>query len=199
MDDATVLRCFLGETKEGDLPGVFWLEGRVAKVELPNYNLKGKIDLAKLDKCRVLCLFGNELRGRVALPSSLIHLDLSRNNFGGDFPAAILCLFQLKRLHLEHNRLTGALPELHLAKLEVFTAFDNNFQGDLPSFEYCPKLKKLWLHNNKRLTGTFEAFLSNNDLKSLMLTHTSVKGPVSQALLDQGCRIQHTTHEKKQG
>ena len=60
-------RLYGGDLQYKPAFGVLWREGKVAKVELPKNGLEGAVpsQLEALTCCRVVCLFGNRLSGRL--------------------------------------------------------------------------------------------------------------------------------------
>ncbi|XP_063940077.1 LRR receptor-like serine/threonine-protein kinase GSO1 isoform X2 [Daucus carota subsp. sativus] len=102
----------------------------------------------------------------LALPNSVMYLDLSNNHLFGKFPA-YLCNFvsnlgeSLKEIHLPDNNLSGELPQClgNLTFLEVLDVMNNNLSGNIPPLGSLGLLRNLNLHNNKfqgRLPLSFE-------------------------------------------
>jgi Leucine-rich repeat (LRR) protein len=76
-------------------------------------------------------------------------LDLSNNMLFGAFPEPIVRLKNLVSLKLQHNKLTGFIPDLHnLSKLQILWLFANQFQGPLDMLMQLPALESLVLQQN---------------------------------------------------
>ncbi|XP_051121787.1 leucine-rich repeat receptor-like protein kinase TDR [Andrographis paniculata] len=157
-----------------------------------------------------LDLSGRNLSGNIppdinAL-SHLHYLNLSRNSFAGEFPAAILRrLPNLKILDINHNSYSSlpTFPPAALKSLNFFNAYSNSFAGALPesfvplkNLEYLnlggsyfsgeipasygsfSKLRHLYLHGNS-LTGPIPAELGNlKELEHFELGYNSYSGGV---------------------
>ena len=192
-------RLYGAELQQKPTFGVLWREGRVAKLELPRNGLEGAVppQLEALEKCRVICLFGNRLNGRLdgaRLPASLVHLDLSSNRIDGPVPAEIARLRRLRRLHLQGNRLSGPLPDVFdaLEALEEFTAQRNRLSGPLPpSIGACAALRKLFLHENPKLKGPVPpAWADCGKLAQVLLAETAVTAGSAPPALAARCDVQ---------
>ena len=195
----TLARLYGADLAQKPSFGVLWREGRVAKLELPRNGLEGPVptQLEALDRCRVICLFGNRLNGRLdgaRLPASLVHLDLSGNRVDGPIPPEIARLRRLRRLHLQNNRLSGPLPDVFdaLEDLEEFTAQRNRLSGPLPaSVGGCGTLRKLFLHENPKLKGPVpEAWAQCGKLAQVLLAETSVAADSTPPDLAARCDVQ---------
>ncbi|XP_058074827.1 systemin receptor SR160-like [Magnolia sinica] len=120
---------------------------------------------------------------------SLESLNLSNNNFSGEFPEGILSsMSSLKRLALSFNNLSGNLPGLmisNLTDLETLDLSSNRFLGSIP-FDLCRnpsnRLKELYLQNNL-FTGAIPETLSNcSQLISLDLSFNYLTGTIPSSL-----------------
>ncbi|GLT49386.1 hypothetical protein SLA2020_229460 [Shorea laevis] len=120
--------------------GVKCAQGRVVRVVLPSFGLRGTFpanSLSRLDQLRVLSLRNNSLSGPIPDLSSLFNLKslfLDQNSFSGTFPSSILLLHRLTSLDLSFNNLTGQIPaELAgLARLNSLRLEWNQFNGTVP-------------------------------------------------------------------
>ncbi|CAO2838707.1 unnamed protein product [Amaranthus hypochondriacus] len=79
-------------------------------------------------------------------------LDLSSNNFSGNFPSSFGSLNGLIFLHLKDNKFSGKLPLSfsNLAQLKSLDLGDNSFNGEIPTWigHKLHNLKVLSLRNN---------------------------------------------------
>ncbi|GLU20060.1 hypothetical protein SLE2022_362750 [Rubroshorea leprosula] len=120
--------------------GVKCAQGRVVRVVLPSFGLRGTFpanSLSRLDQLRALSLHNNSLSGPIPDLSSLFNLKslfLDQNSFSGTFPSSILLLHRLTSLDLSFNNLTGRIPaELAgLARLNSLRLEWNQFNGTVP-------------------------------------------------------------------
>ena len=193
-------RLYGGDLQYKPAFGVLWREGKVAKIELPKNGLEGAVpsQLEALTCCRVVCLFGNRLSGRLdgsRLPASLTHLDLSYNKIDGPLPPELARLVRLRTLNLQYNKLKGPIPDVFLKmdELRDVAAQRNRLEGPLPpSLGACPRLRRLFLHENTNLSGPVPAtFAKSRTLERLILASTNVApDSAPKALLDRGCDVQ---------
>ncbi|KAK1315195.1 putative inactive receptor kinase [Acorus calamus] len=118
------------------------LPGSVVSLSLSDLSLSGDLKfstLTSLQNLRNLSLSGNSLSGRLvpsfAAVNSLVHLDLSRNNFYGPIPSRILAnLTNLSHLNLSFNNFSGGFPDdgiRNLQQLRVLDLRSNGMWGDL--------------------------------------------------------------------
>lgn len=131
---------------DGDKPnwaGVMCDKGSVWGLKLENMGLKGTIDidsLSELKSLRTISLMHNNFD--TSLPnikklSSLKTVYLSYNEFSGDIVSDYFHgMHSLKKIHLEHNKLSGLIPLslTTLPKLMELMLNDNDFIGAIPSF-----------------------------------------------------------------
>lgn len=135
---------------------------RVIGIHLPGVGFFGSIpakSIGKMDALRVLSLRSNHLNGTLPsdmfsipslqsiylqdnnftgeIPASLSPLlgviDLSSNAFTGEIPAAIKNLTRLSVLKLQHNLLSGTVPDLDSSRLEVLNLSYNMLNGSIPN------------------------------------------------------------------
>ena len=94
--------------------------------------------------------------GFANLSSSLVHLDMSGNNFSGSIPPQLFHLPLLQNLYLKYNSLSGQLPaEIgNLTSLVTLYMEGNNFSGSFPpQLFHLPLLQDLFLDGNSLSTG----------------------------------------------
>ncbi|XP_050205414.1 probable inactive receptor kinase At5g67200 [Mercurialis annua] len=120
--------------------GIKCAQGRVVRVQLQSYSLRGTFPpytLSRLGQLRVLSLHNNSLTGPVPDLSSLYNLKslfLGRNSFSGSFPPSILLLHRLNVLDLSFNNFTGSIP-VRLSSLDRLSSLQlqfNQFNDTLP-------------------------------------------------------------------
>ncbi|KAI5069335.1 hypothetical protein GOP47_0015636 [Adiantum capillus-veneris] len=140
--------------------GVTCHEGRVSRLSLRGFNLRGSIEpLSHLSKLRVLVISDNNIHGplpnltnwrllwllnlssnqlsgpippSIASLTRLWRLDLSQNFLNGSIPGSIGLLTRLLTLHLHNNALTGKIPPLTLPSLMDLSLQYNNLSGNIP-------------------------------------------------------------------
>jgi LRR receptor-like serine/threonine-protein kinase FLS2 len=89
--------------------------------------------------------------------SFLVILDLSYNNFGGQFPFKEICwLRRLKSLHIINNKFFGEIPPTlgNLSQLQILNLGENNFSGFIPqTISNMSSLEDIYLDSN-HFSGT---------------------------------------------
>ncbi|CAJ1975178.1 unnamed protein product [Sphenostylis stenocarpa] len=116
----------------------------VKSVILEKFNFGGGLDAGFLciaKSLQMLSVKDNSLHDSISEDIGkckfLTHLFLSGNQFSGDLPVSIGKLSNLKRLHISDNHFTGDLPNMvHVSSLISFVAQNNNFTGEIPSFDF---------------------------------------------------------------
>ncbi|KAM3371110.1 hypothetical protein ACQJBY_018467 [Aegilops geniculata] len=133
----------------------------------------------------------NQFSGSLPVPlfalPHLKSLDLSHNNFEGHFPISLSSEpVPLEVLHLEYNKLSGALPAeqafVSLQNLRELYLSSNQFSGNIPSFLFSlPHIEQLDLSENS-LGGSIPINPSSNlslSLKSLRVSQNKLSGRLS--------------------
>ncbi|WOG97907.1 hypothetical protein DCAR_0417248 [Daucus carota subsp. sativus] len=175
------------------IPGV--LLGNLKKLRhlsLAQNSFFGEIPPELGNACRtleVLDLSGNQLIEQFptefSLCSSLVTLNVSKNQLSGDFLTSVLSsLPSLKYLYLSFNNITGSVPPslTNATQLQVLDLSSNAFTGTIPT-GFCSKsssfsLEKLLLANNY-LKGRIPSEIGNcKNLKTIDLSFNSLIGSV---------------------
>jgi len=139
--------------------------------QLPNLihlNLDDNPDLTiqfdgieKALKLEVLTIDGVTLASLKGIKNArrLRKLSANRIGFGGGFPMDILAIDSLEFLSLQHNQLTGTLPEglSKLKHLTVLNLMKNHFGGDVGMLPLPSSLSEIDLSRNQ-----FEGFIPIN-------------------------------------
>ncbi|XP_017979770.1 PREDICTED: protein BRASSINOSTEROID INSENSITIVE 1 [Theobroma cacao] len=131
----------------------------------------------------------NKLTGNIPLLicnwSSLLILDLSRNNLSGTIPECFGNLSSsLMVMNLEMNNFHGKMPDSFRGNnLEILLLNDNKLEGLLSrSLANCSSLKLSNLRNNK-FTDTFPHwFASLPNLQVLLLRNNRLHGPMPNSI-----------------
>jgi LRR receptor-like serine/threonine-protein kinase FLS2 len=115
--------------------------------------------------------------------SFLVILDISFNNFSGQFPFKEISWFRrLKFLHITNNKFFGEIPATlgDLSQLQSLKLSYNNFSGLIPqSIGNFHQLKSLFLHFNM-LSGPIPQTISNmSSLETITLYNNNFSGTSS--------------------
>ncbi|KAJ7949559.1 Leucine-rich repeat receptor-like protein kinase [Quillaja saponaria] len=117
--------------------------------------------------------------------TSLIHLNLTGNDFSGPFQAAIFELTELRILDISHNSFNSTFPPgiSKLKFLRVFDAYSNSFTGPLPQefirLRYLEKLNLGGSYFSDRIPSGYGSFPR---LKFLYLAGNVLEGPIPPQL-----------------
>ncbi|XP_068315830.1 probable LRR receptor-like serine/threonine-protein kinase At3g47570 [Pyrus communis] len=172
----------------GNVPSSFGNLSRLTDLHLEDNNLQGTIPstLAECPYLMNLTLGGNNFTGIISpelvrLPSSYVHLDLSRNHLTGFLPMEVGQLINLEHFDVSGNLLSGEIPP-SLGSCIVIQYLDlqeNFFQGTIPlDLSSLRGIETLSLARNN-LSGTIPKFLENfTFLQSLNLSYNNLEGMV---------------------
>lgn len=116
---------------------------------------------------------------------SVVSLNLSNLNLGGEISSAVGDLKNLQSIDLQGNRLTGQLPDEigNCVSLSTLDLSDNLLYGDIPFS--ISKLKKLELLNlkNNQLTGPIPSTLTQiPNLKTIDLARNQLTGEIPRLI-----------------
>ncbi|KAJ7958812.1 putative Leucine-rich receptor-like kinase family protein [Quillaja saponaria] len=125
-------------------------------LKLSHNNLKGKLfpTVSTLTSLAYLFLDGNGFEGNIPISlsnSSLLGLDISRNQLVGKLPLWIGNWSNLQVISMSENHLEGLIPT-EFCKLENLVYLDmsvNNLSGSFPPCSSMVSLKYLYLNENK--------------------------------------------------
>ncbi|XP_019191656.1 PREDICTED: systemin receptor SR160-like [Ipomoea nil] len=160
-------------------------------LELKNTSLNGNIPELRFKSLSYLDLSANNFSGN--FPSfqdcfSLQHLDLSSNKFSGDIGASLSSCSNLGFLDLSSNKFSGELPVetlLNMTSLKTLVLSFNNFVGGLPeSLSSLVNLETLDLSSNN-ISGLIPSGICKdpkNSLKVLYLQNNLFTGPIPETL-----------------
>jgi len=170
----------------GELPAEIGELKNLQVLNLASNKLSGPLpkELWRLPLTRVVVV-KNEFSG--ALPAeaavargTLEFLSLTHNKFTGSVPESWGELTKLKMLAVGYNELSGELPESlkNLRELQQFRFPKNDISGPVPAWLVeMPKLLKIWLNDNAKITGDIPAILGDLDkLREIRVHNTSVTG-----------------------
>ncbi|KAM0042520.1 putative leucine-rich repeat domain superfamily [Helianthus debilis subsp. tardiflorus] len=122
----------------------------------------------------------NNFTGSIRIKNStnLSELDLSDNNFSGNFPYELVHANKLKILDLRFNRFSGALPpQVFLLKLECLLLNNNHFNQTLPDNLGSTPVHYLSLANNKLVGGIpLSIGQANNTLIEVLFLNNYLTG-----------------------
>ncbi|KAL5137652.1 Leucine-rich repeat receptor-like tyrosine-protein kinase PXC3 [Glycine soja] len=167
---------------------------------ISHQNLGGDVSsISRLKALKWLDLSNNDFHGLIPPTFGnlfyLKYLDLSSNKFKGSIPPELGALRSLKTLNLSNNLLVGEIPkelqgleslhdfqifnnhlmEGYWTNLRVFAAYENNFDGRVPSkLGFIYELKTLNLHSN-HLEGPIPGrIFTSGKLEVLILTQNNL-------------------------
>ncbi|XP_017648005.1 receptor-like protein 15 [Gossypium arboreum] len=189
-----------GNNFDGRLPSIDITIVRLSPLmvmDLSNNNLSGKLPrwISNLSELTALDLFNNQLEG--SIPRDLCHIDglkvleLSQNKFSGPIPSCSGAQ-SIKHLHLNRNRLSGALGNafFNCSSLVTLDVSENQLTVDYTtkrsSYIYKEKILKdvsgIDLSCN-RLTGEIPFEIGKlREIHSLNLSHNNLTGHIPSTL-----------------
>lgn len=157
-------------------------EGSIDSILLGSNNLSGTVprELFQLKSLKWLWLYSNPVDfsfhgiGEAKSLTSLLLDSTGLSSLDGVGQA-----YQLTDLEVRFNRLSGPIPDdlNHLVNLETLSMSNNDFTGDIPSFNRLHRLKSLRLSDN-RLHGILPSFASNSKLRTLDLSDNGITGSI---------------------
>lgn len=168
----------------GTLDGLeFFKNSNLNVLNLHNNKLTGKIPegVFSLVNLKNLTLSNNMLSGTIdtynlSELTELKLLNLSHNNFSGDWPSFI-GLERLEQLHLAANSFTVAINEVDfspLVSLQILSLYRSQVYGEMPDSVYELPIKTFDVANNSNLTGNIATGFNSNNNNSL--TYVSIQG-----------------------
>ncbi|XP_074316768.1 receptor-like protein 6 [Silene latifolia] len=138
-------------------------------------------------------LFSGVIPKQICMATSLIMLDLSRNNLSSQLiPHCIGYQLgnSLQVLNLRGNNFHGSMPTSFTShcNVKMINLSENQLEGDVPrSLENCSRLEVLDIGKN-RINDTFPSWLGSlPNLQVLVLSHNNFHGSISDQ--DIGCQF----------
>jgi len=197
----------------GSIPNLFETIGNIRFLNLEGNSLEGTIpsSIERMTNLETVVLTGNKLEGLV--PAGLLantkvkFLDLGHNNFSGSLNL-VTNLTSIEHLHLDHNSLTGSIPESinsmsrlkslslggneltgsipttigDLGRMEHFTLQDNLLSDGLPNeLGRMTNMVNLNLSRNK-FNGTLPNIANMDGLVSLQLQNNELTGAIPESI-----------------
>ncbi|KVI04481.1 leucine-rich repeat receptor-like protein kinase PXL1 [Cynara cardunculus var. scolymus] len=162
--------------------------GFVEKIDLSNMNLTGNIseDFQHFLHLSFLNIssngFSSILPKSLANLTSLVTIDVSQNNFAGEFPEGFgIGANRLKSVNASSNNFSGFLPEYlgNATSLETLDFRGSFFEGSIPkSFKNLQNLKFLGLSGNN-LTGKIPPEIGDlSSLEVIIIGYNEFEGPI---------------------
>ncbi|KAI3798958.1 hypothetical protein L1987_34245 [Smallanthus sonchifolius] len=149
-----------------NLAGATCNNGRIYKLALPNFSLRGSISpfISNCTNLQSLDLSNNSFTG--SIPTELQYLvnlavlKFSSNRLSGDIPPSLAMCAYLNVIDLHDNALTGTIPPQlgSLVRLSVFDVSNNKLSGPIPASlgnrtGNLPRLNASSYSGNKDLYG----------------------------------------------
>lgn len=101
----------------------------------------------------------------------------------GTFPTFSQTMTNLGGLFIYNNNFTGQCPKIDAPKLTRFYAHYNKFNGSIPDFSNCEKLKQIRLYNNQMSTFTAGFLTGAVRLETLDLRNNVLEASCLRELL----------------
>ncbi|KAK9725053.1 hypothetical protein RND81_05G119000 [Saponaria officinalis] len=164
-------------------------------------NLKGDINfistLANCSNMQILQLGGNGFTGSLPktvanLSTTLYWFDIEQNQIGGEIPAGINNLINLRFLMMFGNVFKGNIPEEfgNLPKLEQISLSSNKLTGRIPnSLGNLSLLSLLYLEDNKLHGGIPSNLGSCQNMLYLNLSNNNLSGTLPNALFGEAAQF----------
>nr|XP_043631098.1 probable inactive receptor kinase At5g10020 [Erigeron canadensis] len=177
----------------GPLPIEVTSLSRLVHLNLSLNNLEGTVPstFGDFKQLKYLDLHSNNFSGNVmdllSNLASVVYVDLSINGFVGTLDLGLGSdefVSAIKYFNVSHNNLGGNLFSHdgmpYFDNLEVFDASNNQFVGNVPSFNFVVSLRILRLGSNKLSGSLPEALLQESSmiLSELDLSLNDLRGPV---------------------
>ncbi|KAK8989311.1 hypothetical protein V6N11_063743 [Hibiscus sabdariffa] len=144
-----------GDPCEEGWQGVSCVFSNITEIRLSGLNLGGVLDegIGGFESIIVMDLSHNQIGGNIPsnIPLTIRNLFLSGNQFNGSIPATLSALTQLTELFLDDNHLSDEIPDSfqELKSLVDLDLSGNNLTGQLPSsFGNLSSLTMLNVENN---------------------------------------------------
>jgi Leucine-rich repeat (LRR) protein len=138
----------------GVIPSWFWNMSSLKLISLSYNNFSGNLPTSfQFSKLQVLTLRSNNISGPIPnIPSTLQHLDLSKNQINGNFSHETSNMTYLEFLDLSSNTISGEIPNNfwhNMLNSKYINLANNQITGELPAFiGSLQLLKSLNLYNN---------------------------------------------------
>ncbi|KAL5542876.1 hypothetical protein UlMin_010586 [Ulmus minor] len=169
--------------------------GRVSEISLQGLGLSGRIGrgLEKLQHLKVLSLSGNNFSGditpeKLALPSSIATLNLSKNKLSGTIPFSLVNMSSIRFLDLSENSISGPVPDNlfdSCSSLHFLSLAGNLLEGPIPSsISRCLSLNSFNFSNN-HFSGNpnfLSGFWFLQRLRSLDLSNNALSGSLPEGI-----------------
>ncbi|RCV27293.1 hypothetical protein SETIT_5G313500v2 [Setaria italica] len=170
----------------GTIPEGLCARGQFMTLTAKGNHLNGSIPeaLANCTSLRSLQLDSNQLSGEVPQALWTIGIKtlfLRNNRLTGRLPATMDS--NLTTLHIENNQLFGSIPAT-AAALQVFTAENNQFSGDMPASlgDGMPRLLTLNLSGNQLSGGIPRSVAELTQLTQLDMSRNKLTGAIPAEL-----------------
>ncbi|KAA8536473.1 hypothetical protein F0562_028951 [Nyssa sinensis] len=182
--------CYLNHPPE--LYGIQRSNDRITGIVLENLGLTGKVEanaFVNLTMLAILSFKNNSISGEVmdfSLNQKMIQIDLSSNKFDGQISDSLLTLNFLESLQLQHNMLTGSIPEFNQSTLRQFNVSNNQLSGPIPNtadssiFQLLFIFWKLKEEQEKNNASQEEVDYNSNDTSKL------IEAKEKRAMMDDG-------------
>jgi hypothetical protein len=159
--DAHLLLIEAGNNLNGTLPGELRMFSNLDTISFIADGLHGTLpsDLGDMTSLSTLQLSGHQLSGTIPKSFSRLRLRIFNvldNDFSGTLPSDLFKVSDnLLFLAIAENGFEGPLPELNRqSSIQVVFAYNNKFEGPIPSSYFQQGELGLLLLANNRLTGS---------------------------------------------